>query len=153
MTDYWGYHLILDAAGCDHDLISSGENITAFAKQLVKDIDMVPYGEPQVVNFGSGNKAGYMKTVQERVIVKPLDKETLSSGGIIIPDSAAERPTRGRVVAVGKGRITKKGVTIDPEIKVGDIVMYSKYNGQVMNLDEGYHLLIKYSDVLCIVEE
>ena len=94
-----------------------------------------------------------MKTVQERVIVKPLDKETLSSGGIIIPDSAAERPTRGRVVAVGKGRITKKGVTIDPEIKVGDIVMYSKYNGQVMNLDEGYHLLIKYSDVLCIVEE
>ena len=59
MSEYWGYHLILDAAGCDHDLISSGENITAFAKQLVKDIDMVPYGEPQVVNFGSGNKAGY----------------------------------------------------------------------------------------------
>ena len=56
---YWGYHTIVDASGCDHEAISSAENITAFAKQLVVDIDMVPYGEPQVVNFGSGNKAGY----------------------------------------------------------------------------------------------
>jgi chaperonin GroES len=94
-----------------------------------------------------------MKTVQERVIVKPLDPDTVSSGGIIIPDSAAERPTRGRVVAVGKGRITKRGVTIDPEIKVGDVVLYSRYNGQEMKLDEGYHLLIKYTDVLGILEE
>jgi S-adenosylmethionine/arginine decarboxylase-like enzyme len=59
MSDYWGYHLILDAAGCDHDSISNGENIAAFAKQLVVDIDMVPFGEPQVVRFGSGNKEGY----------------------------------------------------------------------------------------------
>jgi S-adenosylmethionine/arginine decarboxylase-like enzyme len=59
MADYWGYHLIIDASGCDHEAITNAENITAFAKQLVVDIDMVPYGEPQVVNFGSGNKAGY----------------------------------------------------------------------------------------------
>jgi S-adenosylmethionine/arginine decarboxylase-like enzyme len=59
MADYWGYHLILDASGCDHASIASGDNITAFAKQLVQDIDMVAYGEPQVVNFGSGNKAGF----------------------------------------------------------------------------------------------
>jgi S-adenosylmethionine/arginine decarboxylase-like enzyme len=56
---YWGYHLILDAAGCNHDLITDGNNITAFANALVKAIDMVPFGEPQVINFGSGNKAGY----------------------------------------------------------------------------------------------
>lgn len=56
---YWGYHTIVDASGCDHEAISNAENIIAFAKQLVVDIDMVPYGEPQVVNFGSGNKAGY----------------------------------------------------------------------------------------------
>ena len=55
----WGYHLILDCSGCEVEAITSAENITAFAKQLVKDIDMVAYGEPQVVNFGSGNKAGY----------------------------------------------------------------------------------------------
>ena len=56
---YWGYHAIMDAAGCDHEKITSYENIYNFAKQLVKDIDMVAYGEPQIVNFGSGNKAGY----------------------------------------------------------------------------------------------
>lgn len=56
---YWGYHSIIDAAGCDHAAITSYDNIYNFAKQLVKDIDMVAYGEPQIVNFGSGNKAGY----------------------------------------------------------------------------------------------
>ena len=56
---YWGYHLILDCSGCDHEAITSAENIANFAKNLVKEIDMVAYGEPQVVNFGSGNKAGY----------------------------------------------------------------------------------------------
>jgi len=56
---FWGYHAILDAAGCDLDKMTSYENVYNFAKQLVKDIDMVAYGEPQIVNFGSGNKAGY----------------------------------------------------------------------------------------------
>ena len=58
-TEYWGYHLILDCAGCNHNAITDYDNIYKFAKQLVKDIDMVAYGEPQIVNFGSGNKAGY----------------------------------------------------------------------------------------------
>lgn len=56
---YWGYHLMLDCAACDSEKIQDAVNITAFAKELVKRIDMVAYGEPQVVNFGSGNKAGY----------------------------------------------------------------------------------------------
>jgi len=59
MSDYWGYHLSLDAAGCDLESISNPDTITAFTKDLVKRIDMVAYGEPQVVHFGSGNKAGY----------------------------------------------------------------------------------------------
>jgi len=59
MGQYWGYHLVLDCAGCDHDAIGDYDNIYKFTKQLVKDIDMVAYGEPQIVNFGSGNKAGY----------------------------------------------------------------------------------------------
>jgi len=59
MGNYWGYHLILDCAGCDHEAITSYNNIYNFTKQLVNDIDMVAYGEPQIVNFGSGNKAGY----------------------------------------------------------------------------------------------
>ena len=56
---YWGFHLVLDVAGCDVDCITSHDNIYKFTKQLVNDIDMVAYGEPQIVNFGSGNKAGY----------------------------------------------------------------------------------------------
>jgi S-adenosylmethionine/arginine decarboxylase-like enzyme len=59
MSDYWGYHLILDSGGCDHEAITSYDTIYAFVKELVVEIDMVAYGEPQIVNFGSGNKAGY----------------------------------------------------------------------------------------------
>ena len=56
---YWGYHLMLDCAGCSEYAIRDPDTIYRFTKQLVKDIDMVAYGEPQIVNFGSGNKAGY----------------------------------------------------------------------------------------------
>ena len=59
MTNSWGFHLMLDCAACDKEKIQDAAHITAFAKDLVKRIDMVAYGEPQVVNFGSGNKAGY----------------------------------------------------------------------------------------------
>ena len=58
-NEYWGYHLILDCSDADPDTIRSAENISNFAKELVKEIDMVAYGEPQVVRFGSGNKEGY----------------------------------------------------------------------------------------------
>ena len=58
-SNYWGYHLILDCAGCNHNAITDSDNIYNFTKQLVKDIDMVAFGEPQIVAFGSGDKAGY----------------------------------------------------------------------------------------------
>lgn len=56
---YWGHHLIINAGECSHSAITSADTIYEFTKKLVKDIDMVAYGEPQIVNFGSGNKAGY----------------------------------------------------------------------------------------------
>lgn len=56
---FWGYHAILDAAGCNHNAITSYDNIYAFSKQLVKDIDMVAFGEPQIVNFGADEKNGF----------------------------------------------------------------------------------------------
>lgn len=59
MGRYWGYHLMLDCSGCDPDAIKDYDTIYRFTKKLVKDIDMVAYGEPQIVNFGSGDKAGY----------------------------------------------------------------------------------------------
>lgn len=59
MVESWGYHLTLDCGGCKHEAITDYDTIYRFTKQLVKDIDMVAYGEPQIVNFGTGNKAGY----------------------------------------------------------------------------------------------
>jgi len=59
MNKYWGYHLVINCAACDRNKVTDTDNITAFAKELVKRIDMVAYGEPQVVLFGSGNKKGY----------------------------------------------------------------------------------------------
>lgn len=56
---YWGYHTIMDCGGCNHNAITDRDNIYNFAKQLVKDIDMIAYGEPQIVNFGTDDKAGY----------------------------------------------------------------------------------------------
>jgi len=56
---FWGYHLLLDCSGCNHEKIANRDNIYQFVKQLVEDIDMVAFGEPQIVDFGSGNKAGY----------------------------------------------------------------------------------------------
>ena len=58
-NEYWGYHLILNVAGCDGDSIRSKDNIDKFTRDLVKKIDMVAYGDPQIVHFGTGNKAGY----------------------------------------------------------------------------------------------
>jgi S-adenosylmethionine/arginine decarboxylase-like enzyme len=59
MSTYWGYHLALDCSGCDHASITSEEVIYKFTKQLVKDIDMIAYGEPQIVHFGEGDKSGF----------------------------------------------------------------------------------------------
>ena len=80
MTDInsWGYHLIIDAADADHDSITSYDNIYKFTKDLVKKIDMVAYGEPQIVNFGSGNKAGYtmVQLIETSNIVAHFCNET-----------------------------------------------------------------------------
>ncbi len=58
-TEYWGYHLTLDCGGCNHEAITDYDTVYRFTKQLVKDIDMVAFGEPQIVKFGTGNKAGF----------------------------------------------------------------------------------------------
>lgn len=81
MSDYWGYHLILDCADCS-DQITSYEAIYDFVKKLVKDIDMVAYGEPRIVEFGSGNKAGY--TLDQLI-------ETSNITGHFVPDNGNGR--------------------------------------------------------------
>jgi chaperonin GroES len=88
----------------------------------------------------------------DRLLVKPNPSEEKTKSGIVLPDSAKEKPQEGKVIAAGKGAIDEKGNKIPMEVKVGDVVLYSKYSGTEVKIDNQEHLIIKESDVLAIVE-
>ncbi len=94
---------------------------------------------------------GY-RPLGDRILVKPSPGEEKTKSGIVLPDSAKEKPQQGKVVAVGGGVKDEKGNKIPMEIKVGDEVLYSKYSGTEVKIDGEEHLIIKESDVLAIVE-
>jgi chaperonin GroES len=94
-----------------------------------------------------------IKPLGDRVLVQPLDAEEKSKGGIIIPDTAKEKPQQGKIVAVGPGRISDAGELIKPEVKAGDKVLYSKYSGAEVMVDGTEHLMMKESDILAILEK
>ena len=88
----------------------------------------------------------------DRIVIKALEAEDKSRGGIILPDTAKEKPQEGKVVAVGKGKITDKGLQA-PEVKVGDRVLYGKYSGTEITTKEGEELLIvREEDILAIIK-
>ena len=94
-----------------------------------------------------------MKTVRDRVIVKPLDRIEQTQGGIYIPSDKQTRNQMARVITVGKGRVSKKGIEIDPEVKEGDLICVDVHAGQLMRMEDGDYYLIKYSDILGVYEE
>ena len=89
-----------------------------------------------------------LSPLADRVVIKPLEPETKSAGGIIIPDNAKEKPQRGEVVAVGPGKIDDKCNLVKLELKVGDKVLYGKYAGTEVNVDGKDLLILRESDVL-----
>ena len=92
-----------------------------------------------------------LKPLADRIIVKPLEAEEKTKGGIVLPDTAKEKPQEGKVVAVGKGK-TLDGKTQSPELKVGDRVLYGKYSGTEITTNEGDEVLImKEEDILAVV--
>ncbi len=93
-----------------------------------------------------------IRPLQDRIIVKRLDGEDVSPGGIIIPDSAKEKPQEGKVIAVGKGKIGEDGKVQRLDVKKGDKVLFSKYAGTEVNLDGIEHLIIREDDVLGVLE-
>ncbi len=94
-----------------------------------------------------------IKPLGDRVVIKPLEAEAKSKGGIVLPDTAKEKPQEGKVVAVGKGRILENGTVQAPEVKVGDKVLYGKYSGNEITTKEGEELLImKEEDILAIIK-
>jgi chaperonin GroES len=92
-----------------------------------------------------------MKPLADRVVVKPSDAEEKVKGGIIIPDTAKEKPQQGEVVAVGPGKISDAGSLIKMEVKVGDKVLYGKYSGTEVTVDDQELLIMRESDILAII--
>ncbi|KMP12302.1 molecular chaperone GroES [Candidatus Nitromaritima sp. SCGC AAA799-A02] len=94
-----------------------------------------------------------IRPLQDRILVQPILEKEVRKGGIIIPDSAKEKPIEGRVKAVGKGKIGDDGKPIKLEIKVGDKVLYSKYGGTEIKIDGEDYLLMREDDVLGVIEK
>ena len=94
-----------------------------------------------------------IRPLQDRIIVKRLEEETKTKGGIIIPDTAKEKPIEGKVTAVGKGKIADNGTLIKMEVKVGDTVLFSKYGGNEVKIDGQEYLIMREDDILGIIEK
>jgi chaperonin GroES len=92
-----------------------------------------------------------IKPLADRILVKPLEAEEKTKGGIIIPDNAKEKPQKGEVVAVGPGKIADNGQKITMELKKGDKVLYGKYSGTEVTVDSQEYLIVKESDVLAVI--
>ena len=93
-----------------------------------------------------------IRPLQDRLIVKRIDEEEKTSGGIIIPDTAKEKPQEGKVIAVGKGKVGEDGKVQPLDVKKGDKILFSKYAGTEVNIDGAEHLIIREDDVLGVVE-
>jgi chaperonin GroES len=89
-----------------------------------------------------------LQPLADRLVVKPSQKEEITKGGIIIPDTAKEKPQEGEVVAVGPGRMTDEGKRIAMDLKAGDRVIYSKYGGSEIKVDDVEMIILRESDIL-----
>ena len=92
-----------------------------------------------------------IRPLQDRIMVQPIREKDVRTGGIIIPDSAKEKPIEGRVKAVGAGKLGDDGKRVKPDVKVGDKVLYSKYAGTELKIDGDDYLLMREDDILGIV--
>jgi len=93
-----------------------------------------------------------IRPLHERVLVKRLEEEAVSKGGIIIPDSAKEKPAEGEIIAVGKGRISDTGTVTPLDVKTGDKVLFSKYAGSEVNIDTNEYIIMREDDILAVIE-
>jgi len=96
-------------------------------------------------------KEGEMAKIQplaDRLVVKPVEREEVTRSGIVLPDTAKEKPQEGKVVAVGPGRMTEDGKRIEMDVKVGDTVIYAKYGGTEIKIDDEELIILRESDIL-----
>ena len=93
-----------------------------------------------------------VRPLHDRILVKRLDQEAKSKGGIIIPDTAKEKPMEGRVIAVGGGKVNEEGKVTPLDVKKGDRILFSKYSGSEIKLDGEEHLIVREDDILAVLE-
>lgn len=92
-----------------------------------------------------------VRPLHDRLLVRRMPEEEKTTGGIIIPDTAKEKPQRGQIVATGKGRVTEDGKTLPLEVKVGDKVLFGKYSGTELKLDGTEFLMMREEDILGVI--
>jgi chaperonin GroES len=93
-----------------------------------------------------------IRPLHDRVIVKRLEEERVSAGGIVIPDTAAEKPIQGKVVAVGKGKILEDGQVRPLDVKIGDKILFGKYSGTEVKVDGEDLVVMREEDVMAVIE-
>ena len=93
-----------------------------------------------------------IRPLQDRVIVKRIAEEEKTKGGIIIPDTAKEKPQEGKIIAVGKGKVNDDGKAIPLQVKVGDRILFGKYSGSEIKLNGEEHLIMREEDILGVIE-
>ena len=93
-----------------------------------------------------------LRPLHDRILVKRVEEEEVRRGGIIIPDTAKEKPQEGKVVAVGGGKVNEDGKKIPLDVKAGDKILFGKYSGSEVKLDDEEYLILREEDVLAIIE-
>ncbi len=94
-----------------------------------------------------------VRPLGDRILVERLEEEEVIKGGIIIPDTAKEKPQRGKVIAVGLGRLDDEGKRVPLDVQVGDNILFGKYAGSEVTIDDDEYLIMREEDVLAIIEE
>ena len=92
-----------------------------------------------------------VEPLADRVVVSPLEDEEQMRGGLYIPDTAKEKPQSGKIVAVGPGKLSEEGVRIEPDVKVGQTVLYGKYSGTEVTVEGEDYLILRESDILAVL--
>jgi chaperonin GroES len=92
-----------------------------------------------------------IKPLADRVVIEPIEQDEVTAGGIILPETAKEKPQQGKIVAAGPGRTDEKGKRVDMEVKVGDKVLYAKYSGTEIKQDGKKLLILRESDILAVM--
>jgi chaperonin GroES len=93
-----------------------------------------------------------IRPLGDRILVKRIQEEEKTKGGIIIPDTAKEKPQEGKVVAVGKGKVTEQGKLLVPDVKAGDRILFGKYSGSEVKIEGEEHLILREDDILGVLE-